>query len=122
MQAELGPSDGIQPSPGLLEQVQKISALNVFAMAFPVWVKTHQRTASLIFKGHLDGSVEMDLGLPKGSSSDQADDLFRLLEECQRLSDLQLLVGEFKNAGVSPAVIQRYVIEAETLAHRLFKA
>lgn len=113
-------AEGFTPSAGFLESVQRIAALNVFARAFPVWVARHGRTASVTFKGNLDGSVEFDLGMPPGSTASQADDLIELLHQCQRLADLESIVSEMRASGQSAEIVQNYILEAETIAHRLF--
>lgn len=112
--------EGFVPSPGLSEAVSRITALNVFARAFRAWAMRRGKGASISFQGHPDGSVEVDLGLPPGSAPGQADELLEIIEQCQRMADLEAIVSEMKHAGVSPDIVQNYVVEAEAIAHRLF--
>lgn len=113
-------AEGFTPSASFLESVQRITALNVFARAFPVWVARHGRTVSLTFKGNMDGSVEFDLGMPPGSTAEQADELIELVDQCQRLADLEAIVSEMRASGQSAEVVQNYILEAETIAMKLF--
>ena len=108
-------------STAFLEQVQRIAALNVFARAFPLWVKSHGgKTVSVSFTAHADGQVSVDLGLPPGSTEGDAQDLFDLLEKSQRLADLQVLVGELNRIGADPAKIQNYTVEGDSLLRQLY--
>lgn len=112
--------EGFTPSSGFLEAVQRITALNVFARAFPVWTARHGKTVSIRFAATLDGGVEMDLSMPPGSTAEEADDLLEILEQCQRMADLEAIVSEMRASGQKDEVVQNYIIEAETIAMRLF--
>ena len=101
------------------DQIQRITALNLFARAFPVWQARTGRTASFHIRATPDGGVEFELGLPPGTPLRQAEDLLELLEQFQRLSDLEAIVSEMRQAGVEDAVVQAYVMEGETLAQGL---
>lgn len=113
-------AEGFTPSASFTQAVQKITALNVFARAFSVWMARHDRSVSLTFKGHVDGSVEFNLGMPPGSTAEQADELLELLEQCQRMADLEAIVSEMRASGQSAEVVQNYILEAETIARQLF--
>lgn len=117
---DLVESTSFQPSQAFLGHVQRIDALNVFARAFPLWVKQHGKTASFHLTATQDGGVVVDLGLPKGTLEDQAQDLLQLLSQCQRLAHLEVLVSEMRGAGVDDNIVQRFVIEGETLARQLY--
>lgn len=117
---ELLGAQGVRPSDGLLGHVQRIGALNVFARAFPVWVHEHRKLVSVSIQARADGAVAIELGLPPGASPEEADHLLEVLEKCQRLSDLEVIVSELRQSGVEDAIVQRYAIEAETLARQLY--
>lgn len=113
-------TEAFEPSQSFLRDVGRITALNVFARAFPVWTRRHGKTVSVQCVGHLDGSVEINLGLPPGSSEVQANEVVELLEQCQRLADLQVIVQEMRQAGVAPAILENYIMQGEALAQKLF--
>ncbi len=113
-------ASGFQPSQEFLGHVQRIDALNVFARAFPLWVKQHGKTASFKLTATPDGGVEIDLSLPASADEGQAQDLLFLLQRCQRLAHLEVLVSEMRGAGVADAIVQRFAIEGETLARQLY--
>ncbi len=118
--SEQNDDSAFEPSQEFLNHVQRIDALNVFARAFPLWVKRHGKTASVLLTATHDGGVAIDLRLPDGSSEPEAADLLDLLSKCQRLSHLEVLVSEMRQAGVEDAKVQRYAIEGETLARQLY--
>ena len=68
-------ASGFQPSQEFLGHVQRIDALNVFARAFPLWVRQHGKTASFTLTATVDGGVEIDMGLPASANQEQAQDL-----------------------------------------------
>ena len=113
-------ASGFQPSQEFLGHVQRIDALNVFARAFPLWVRQHGKTASFTLTATVDGGVEIDMGLPASANEEQAQDLLLLLQRCQRLAHLEVLVSEMRGAGVDDAIVQRFAIEGETLARQLY--
>jgi hypothetical protein len=113
-------ASGFQPSQEFLGHVQRIDALNVFARAFPLWVRQHGKTASFTLTATTDGGVEIDMGLPASANQEQAQDLLLLLQRCQRLAHLEVLVSEMRGAGVDDAIVQRFAIEGETLARQLY--
>jgi len=112
---------GAEPlSSSLFEQVQRISALNVITQAFSVWMRIHQKAPGFQCVGHAEGELAVNLILPDGSTEREAQDLFEVLEKCQRLTDLQVIIGELVRIGVEPGKIQTYMVEAESLAQELF--
>lgn len=112
---------GAEPlSSSLLEQVQRISALNVIAQAFSVWMRIHQKAPGFQCVGREEGELAFNLILPDGSTEGEAQDLFEVLEKCQRLTDLQVIIGELVRIGVEPGKVQTYMVEAESLAQELF--
>ena len=113
-------STGVEVGPSLMDHVQRIDALNVFARAFPIWTKRHGKTPGFQIKGDRDGGVEINLLMPDGTASHEADDLFEILGQCQRLASLQAIVEELKNCEVDAATVERYVLEGETLMGRLY--
>ena len=113
-------ASGFQPSQEFLGHVQRIDALNVFARAFPLWVRQHGKTASFTLTATVDGGVEIDMGLPASANQEQAQDLLLLLQRCQRLAHLEVLVSEMRGAGVGDTIVQRFAIEGETLARQLY--
>ena len=113
-------STGVDVSASIMEHVQRIDALNVFARAFPLWVAKHNKTPQIHILGSLDGGVGFDVALPEGTASHEADELFELLEKSQRLASLQVIVEELRQSGVEDAIVQRYVLEGETLFRQLY--
>jgi len=119
MSEAMAPAEPLSQS--FLDQVQRIAALNVFARAFPLWVKAHHgKTLAITFTAMPDGQVDVDLRMPTDSQEEDAQELFDLLEKSQRLADLQVLVQELRRIGADPAQIQNYTLEGDSLLRQLY--
>lgn len=103
---------------GFARDVQEISALALFAKALPGWCAANGKGVRITVQcGGPDVSV--DIGLSAGATAEQAEDLLRCLRDWERLQVLELLVDQLRGAGVSVAILDPMIAEAERLALKL---
>ncbi len=114
------PAGGQPLSSSFLEQVQRISALNVFARAIPLWARAHGKSVTIAIQSEADGQVGFELKLPENSTEAEAQELFELMEKSQRLADLQVIVEELRRSGVSAEKVQNYALEGDSLLRQLY--
>lgn len=107
------------PGAGFAGQVARVDALKLFARALPVWAARHNSTVSIQFNASADG-VEINLGMPPSATPQMADAVVQILLEAERMAQLEFLVDQMRNVGVSPEVLDPMIAEAEELARRLF--
>lgn len=107
-----------QPGEGFAGQVQRLNALTVFVRALPTWCREEGATVSIQLVGRPDG-VEINLGLPPSADVGMAERVFARLLDTERLMQLETLVDELRNVGVTAEVLSPMIEEAERLALRL---
>lgn len=107
------------PGAGFAAQVAEIEAFKVFARVLPAWSAQNNTTVSFSMKASAEG-LEINLGLPASATPQMADSIIAMLKDAERMSQLELLVDQMRNAGVAPEVLDPMIREAEDLAFKLF--
>ena len=107
------------PGAGFAGQVAKIDALKLFARVLPAWSLQNNTTISLTLRASSEG-LEINLGLPPSATPQMADSVVAMLIEAEKMGQLEFLVDQMRNVGVSPEVLDPMIKEAEDIAQRLF--